>query len=207
MSEQITREQAATAGYDRLLERMSMPAKLVLIKIGTEWVEVVGSSGSWVSKEMLGKALEQEAPWTANKITNKGRGRNGVVYSLIPLLKAFELVTIINGTHTRYMLNQTGKEVLNAMIFNCGRCRTTRLCSCGDGFSHHYTDNHVEQCGHIDREDCEYCNGTGNSLSGDYDCRRCTLSCQYCDGSRNRYCYECRGTKVCGQCKGVNLDE
>ena len=206
MNEQII-AQTAEAKYDRMLEQMSAEAKNTLIKMGASWVDIVGSSGSWVSKRQLGKAMEQESPWTANKLTDRGRGRNGVTWSLIPLLKSYNLVTVINGTHTRYMLNPIGKEVLSAMLYNCSFCNTTRECQCEDGLSHHH-DGTIQTCSHINRQDCQYCDGSGRSNDGDYDCRRCTVGqCEYCDDQRNRYCYSCKGSMICNHCKGVDLDE
>ena len=204
MSEQITTEQEQ-AGFDRYIEQMSHQAKYALINIGSIWPEIVGSSGSWVSKKMLMKALEQERPWTANKLTTKGNGRNGIVYSLIPMLKDQDLVVINSeGTHTKYMLTEVGKEVLRAMVYSCGRCHTSRMCSCEDGYAHtngyEVYNESIQQCSHTERHDCEHCGGTGEQDGGGR-CWRCVDTCNDCDEDRNRYCYSCRGTQICQYCK------
>ena len=200
MSEQITTEQEQ-AGFDRYIEQMSHQAKYALINIGSIWPEIVGSSGSWVSKRMLMKALEQERPWTANKLTTKGNGRNGIVYSLIPMLKDQDLVVINSeGTHTKYMLTEIGKEVLNAMVYACSQCHTSRMCRCGDGYNRSTIGSQeIQKCTHIERQDCGFCGGTGEHDGG--RCWRCDETCNSCDEDRNKYCYSCRGTQICQYCK------
>ncbi len=200
MFEQITAEQEQ-AGFDRYIEQMSHQAKNALISIGSTWPEIVGSSGSWVSKRMLMKALEQERPWTANKLTTKGNGRNGIVYSLIPMLKDQDLVVVNSeGTHTKYMLTEVGKEVLRAMVYACSRCHTSRMCSCGDGYNRYtISSQEIQQCSHTLRQDCEDCGGTGETARG--RCWGCVETCNACDEDRNKYCYNCRGTQICQYCK------
>ena len=202
MSEQITTEQEQ-AGFDRYIEQMSHQAKNALISIGSTWPEIVGSSGSWVTKRTIMKALEQERPWTANKLTNKGNGRNGIIYSLIPMLKDQDLVVVNSeGTHTKYMLTEVGKEVLRAMVYACGQCHTSRMCSCGDGYSrsngYQTGEQTIQKCSHILRQNCENCEGTGEHGGG--RCWRCSETCNDCDEDRNRYCYSCKGTQICQYC-------
>ena len=200
MIQQITVEQAQI-GFDNYIEKMSMTSKIVMIKIGAEWSEVVGASGSWVSKTMLMKALEQERPWTANKLTQNGNGRNGIVYSLIPMLKSHHLVIVNSvGTHTKYMLTDTGKEVLQAMVYSCAQCNTTRVCRCEDGYEHYRGE--LEKCKHTLRQDCGTCEGSGFRNGMDSSrCWNCVEHCENCDDENNRFCYSCKGTSVCKSCK------
>lgn len=112
MSEQIT--QTPT---EELINNLSPEAKTILIKIGLNWKNVVGSYGSYVNWSCLEIACKAQRPWSANKLTEKGRGRNGVVYELIPLLEEYNLVIKnINQNYTVYMLTDLGKEVIAAMI-------------------------------------------------------------------------------------------
>jgi len=112
MSEQITQ-----TSIDELVNSLSPEAKTILIKIGLNWKNIVGSFGSYVNWSCLEIAYQAKEPWSANKLTNKGIGRNGVVYELIPLLEKYNLVIKnINQNYTVYMLTDLGKEIVGAMI-------------------------------------------------------------------------------------------
>ena len=116
MSEQIT--QQSQNQLDTIIDNLSPEAKTILIKIGLRWSWIVGSFGSYVNKSSLEKAYKAERPWSANKLTEQGRGRNGVIYELVPLLKKYELVIVNNErNYTMYMLTEVGKEVIGAMLY------------------------------------------------------------------------------------------
>ena len=116
MSEQIT--QQSQNQLDTMIDNLSPEAKTILIKIGLRWSYTVGPSGSYVNTSSLEKAYKAEGPWSANKLTDQGRGRNGVIYELIPLLKEYELVTVNNErNYTMYMLTEVGKEIIGALSY------------------------------------------------------------------------------------------
>ena len=115
MSEQIT--QQSQNQFEEIINNLSPEAKTILIKIGLNWKNIVGSFGSYVNWDCLEIAYKAKEPWSANKLTDKGRGRNGVVYELIPLLEEYNLVIKnINQNYTVYMLTDLGKEIVGAMI-------------------------------------------------------------------------------------------
>ena len=116
MSEQIT--QQSQNRLDTMIDNLSPEAKTILIKIGLKWSYIVGSFGSYVDTDTLEKAYKAEGPWSANKLTDHGRGRNGVINELIPLLEKYELVIVNNErNYTMYMLTEVGKEVIGAMLY------------------------------------------------------------------------------------------
>ena len=116
MSEQIT--QQSQNRLDTMIDNLSPEAKTILIKIGLKWSYIVGSFGSYVDTDTLEKAYKAEGPWSANKLTDHGRGRNGVINELIPLLEKYGLVIVNNErNYTMYMLTEVGKEVIGAMLY------------------------------------------------------------------------------------------
>ena len=64
---------------------------MALAKIGATWKEYAGAFGSLVYNSIIIKMLKQDRPWSVNKLTFKGQGRNGVVYTLLPMLKTYHL--------------------------------------------------------------------------------------------------------------------
>ena len=116
MSEQIT--QQSQNQFEEMISNLSPEAKTILIKISLNWQNIVGSFGSYVNTSSLEIAHKAQVPWSANKLTDQGRGRNGVVYELIPMLTKYELVIINNEQNYKvYMLTDLGKEVIGAMLY------------------------------------------------------------------------------------------
>ena len=108
--------------FEEMISNLSPEAKTILIKIGLNWQNIVGSFGSYVNTSSLELAHKAQRPWSANKLTDQGRGRNGVVYELIPMLEKFELVIINNQQNYKvYMLTDLGKEVIGAMLYDTER--------------------------------------------------------------------------------------
>ena len=117
MSEQIT--QQSQNQFEEMISNLSPEAKTIIIKIGLNWQHTVGSFGSYVNTSSLVLAHKAKEPWSANKLTEEGRGRNGVVYELIPMLEDYELIIINNERNYKmYMLTDLGKEVIGAMLYN-----------------------------------------------------------------------------------------
>ena len=115
MSEQIT--QPSQNQFEEMISNLSPEAKTILIKISLNWQNIVGSFGSFVNTSSLEIAYKAKEPWSANKLTDQGRGRNGVIYELIPMLEKYELVIINNERNYKmYMLTDLGKEVIGAML-------------------------------------------------------------------------------------------
>ena len=103
--------------FEEMINNLSPEAKTILIKIGLNWKNTVGSFGSYVNISSLELAHKAQRPWSANKLTDQGRGRNGVIYELIPMLEKYELIIINNQQNYRtYMLTHLGKEVIGAML-------------------------------------------------------------------------------------------
>ena len=116
MSEQIT--QQSQNQFEEMINNLSPEAKTILIKISLNWQNIVGASGSYVNTSSLVLAHKAKRPWSANKLTDQGRGRNGVIYELIPMLEKYELVIINNERNYKmYMLTDLGKEVIGAMLY------------------------------------------------------------------------------------------
>ena len=77
---------------------------MALAKIGATWKEYAGAFGSLVYNSIIIKMLKQDRPWSVNKLTFKGQGRNGVVYTLLPMLKTYHLVEEVGGmNYSRYI--------------------------------------------------------------------------------------------------------
>jgi hypothetical protein len=116
MSEQIT--QQSQNQFEEMINNLSPEAKTILIKISLNWQNIVGAFGSYVNTSSLEIAHKAKEPWSANKLTDNGRGRNGVVYELIPMLEKYNLIIKnINKNYTVYMLTDLGKEVIGAMLY------------------------------------------------------------------------------------------
>ena len=116
MSEQIT--QQSQNQFEEMISNLSPEAKTILIRISLNWQNIVGSFGSYVNTSSLEIAHKAKVPWSANKLTDDGRGRNGVIYELIPMLEKYELVIINNERNYKmYMLTDLGKEVIGAMLY------------------------------------------------------------------------------------------
>ena len=116
MSEQIT--QPSQNQFEEMISNLSPEAKTILIKISLNWQNIVGSFGSFVNTSSLEIAYKAKEPWSANKLTDQGRGRNGVIYELIPMLEKYELVIINNERNYKiYMLTDLGKEIIGAMLY------------------------------------------------------------------------------------------
>ena len=104
--------------FEEMISNLSPEAKTILIKISLNWQNIVGSFGSYVNTSSLEIAHKAQRPWSANKLTDQGRGRNGVIYELIPMLEKYELVIINNERNYKmYMLTDLGKEVIGAMLY------------------------------------------------------------------------------------------
>ena len=116
MSEQIT--QQSQNQFEEMISNLSPEAKTILIKISLNWQNIVGAFGSYVNTSSLEIAHKAKEPWSANKLTDNGRGRNGVVYEFIPLLEKYNLVIKnVQKNYTVYMLTDLGKEVIGAMLY------------------------------------------------------------------------------------------
>ena len=100
--------------FEEMINNLSPEAKTILIKIGLNWQNIVGSFGSYVNTSSLEIAHKAQVPWSANKLTDQGRGRNGVIYELIPMLEKFELVIINNQQNYKvYMLTDLGLSLIH----------------------------------------------------------------------------------------------
>ena len=186
---------------DMYLERdISQKSLIVLAKIGTEWNAIVGSSGSYVNTSTIINALNEEKPWSANKITGRRQGgANGVKYSFIPLLLKYNLAEVVNGKNfTRYQLTTTGREVLVSMIINCSSCDNTRTClQCGGTGKYkswHNNDNDRFiwcRSGEYIVDEQTYTKPTKEHIE----------SCNMCDSDGHQICYSCHGNKKCTQCE------
>ena len=170
----------------QMISSLSHEAVFAMLKISMTWPDIVGSSGSWVSKDQLRKMLRQERPWSANKLTNNGCGRNGIIWSLIPMLKKNNLVIVHPGFHfTRYELTEVGTEVIRAMVWNCSNCNNTRECDfCNSGVSEY-------QCSHYSLTFEEMKELTQEQM---------TERCATCNDEGKQICTRCRGTLICHSC-------
>jgi len=179
-------QQETVTTLEQLITQMSPEGQMALAKIGVTWKDYAGYYGSLVPNDVLIRMLKQNLPWSANKITQQGQGRNGVLFTLLPMLKDQGLVEEVDGkNYTRYSLTNTGKEVMRAMLYVCTSCNQTRECSrCWQGVEFDRDENGQVQgvvCrdtkpGH-DIKTCEYCNEFGHQL-----------------------CYSCQGKNICQHC-------
>ena len=190
--------------YESRITALSPEAKTAIINIGLSWPDIVGASGSYISKTILHNIIKATTPWTVNKVTDNGAGRNGVTWSIIPTFTDLNLLNKIEGGRfTTYDLTSVGREIVIMMLLNCNRCTNTRICPrCLDhpGFSE--SDN---LCLHIDVEDCDQCNGTGDpDEDGEHSCWNCDENCERCDNDRKLLCYSCDGKITCQFCKDLD---
>lgn len=162
-----------------IFDRMSRRAQRVLMKIGSTWDILACPSGSYVQSGAFKTLLDSDEPLTIHAICKSdGRGRNGVKYEIIPMLKRFELVEVTEGNHTTYKLNELGKEVISVMVETCSYCCESRICgTCyGVGTTHacaHWDYSHVQ----LNVNDCKGCNDDGM-----------------------RFCQNCKGDGICKSC-------
>ena len=165
------------------INNISIPAQKVLIEIGLSWDIIIGPSGSYVHNTSLKKLLEAKQPISVNKMTDSGRGRNGVIYSIIPMCKRYRLIDITDGNHQSYMLNDLGREVIEMMVSTCSYCNDTKLCRFCNG-------NGIRidiKCGH-------------NDWNGNRAIKKSSEECDKCDGN-NLFCYQCKTNPgVCDIC-------
>lgn len=180
-------QQQTIQTLEQMVSSMSIEGQMTLAKIGLSWKDYAGEFGSLVYNSVLVKMLKEDMPWSVNKLTHKGQGRNGVVYTLLPMLKKYELVEEIGGkNYTRYQLTDTGKEIMRGMLWTCSNCDQTRECSrCWQGLEYNENDEHQLQ-GYE-------CNNSGYES---HDIRTCSR----CDEFGKQLCYQCHGTKKCSYC-------
>ena len=169
---------------------LSRPAQDVLIKIALGWDIIIGPSGSYVHDTSLKKLLEAQQPISINKMTNSGRGRNGVIYSIIPMCQKHRLIEIMgNGNHTKYLLNDLGREVIGAMLSTCSYCSGTKLCRfCRDGVQ-------ISNC-------CDHGDWNGNNYEykSPEACEECINGLMKCSACINE-------PGVCDRCGGIEIED
>lgn len=173
---------------EQILERdrydqMSRHAQRVLMRIGSSWNFLAGPSGSYVHDGAFKTLVDSDEPLTIHAICKSdGRGRNGVKYEIIPMLKKFELVEVTEGRHTSYKLNELGKEVIAAMVETCSYCCESRICpTCyGVGTTH--------ECGHWDYT------GAARPV------QLYVNDCKGCNDDGMRFCGNCKGDGICKGC-------
>lgn len=180
-------QQQTVLTLEQVISSMSPEGQMALAKIGATWKEYAGAFGSLVYNSIIIKMLKQDRPWSVNKLTFKGQGRNGVVYTLLPMLKTHHLVEEVGGmSYKRYILTDTGKEIMRVMMYSCTMCDQTRECSrCWQGLQ--YTEDEV---GRKQGIEC-----SRNRLS-----EHNTNECQYCNEFGHQLCYTCHGTNKCQYC-------
>lgn len=188
-------QQETIISLEELISRMSPEGQMTLAKIGVTWKEYAGYYGSIVTRDVLTKMIKQNLPWSANKITQNGHGRNGVLYTLLPMLKEQELVEEVDGkNYTRYELTDIGKEVIRVMLYACTNCDQTRKCSrCWQGLSY-FTDDedniYPSECGRAKSRLGGQNTGTNHIID----------ECEQCNEFGHQLCYTCHGTKTCQYC-------
>jgi hypothetical protein len=190
--------------YEDRINSLSPEAKHALISIGLSWPDFVGASGSYISKTILHNIIKTTTPWTVNKVTDNGAGRNGVTWSIIPTFTDLNLLNKIEGGRfITYDLTPVGREVAIMMLLNCGRCNNTRIClKCLDHPRYSGSDS---LCEHVNVKDCEQCNGTGDpDEEGEHSCWNCDENCNRCDNDRKVFCWSCDGNVTCQYCKDQN---
>lgn len=164
-------------------DQMSRHAQKVLMRIGSSWDMYASPSGSYVWSGAFKTLVDSDEPLTIHAIckSDQGCGRNGVKYAVIPMLKQFELVEVTQGNHTKYKLNELGKEVIAAMVETCSWCCESRICgTCyGVGTTH--------ECGHWD-----YSGNGGVQLN--------VNDCKGCNDDGIRFCQNCKGDGICQKC-------
>ena len=185
-------QQQTVLTLEQMISSMSPEGQMALAKIGVTWKEYAGAFGSLVYNSIIVKMLKQDRPWSVNKLTFKGQGRNGVVYTLLPMLKTYQLVEEVGGmNYSRYMLNDTGKEVMRAMMHSCTACNQTRECSrCWQGLEYTKGEN-----GQLQGKECNSRVNENHNIE----------TCRNCNDFGHQLCYTCHGTNKCHYC--VSDDE
>ena len=181
-------QQQTVLTLEQMITSMSPEGQMALAKIGATWKEYAGAFGSLVYNSIIIKMLKQDRPWSVNKLTFKGQGRNGVVYTLLPMLKTYHLVEKVEGMrYSRYMLNDIGKEVMRVMMYSCTVCNQSRECPrCWKGLQYTKDDE--------GRMQSHKCNRTRNLEYHRID------ECRYCNEFGHQLCYTCDGTNKCQHC-------
>ena len=187
-------QQQTTLTLEQMITSMSPEGQMALAKIGATWKEYAGAFGSLVYNSIIIKMLKQDRPWSVNKLTFKGQGRNGVVYTLLPMLKTYHLVEEVGGmNYSRYILNDIGKEGMRVMMYSCSSCNQTRECSrCWKGLQYTKDDE-----GQMQSHECNRAIRYGTEHKID--------ECRYCNEFGHQLCYTCDGTNKCNYC--VSDDE
>ena len=187
----MSQQQTATT-LEQMISSMSPEGQMALAKIGMTWKEYAGAFGSLVYNSVIVKMLKQDRPWSANKLTENGQGRNGIIYTLLPMLKTYQLVEEVGGmNYSRYMLNDTGKEVMRAMMYSCTMCNQTRECSrCWQG-----VEQRKNEEGQMQGYECNSNRYENHNIE----------TCRNCNEFGHQLCYTCRGTNKCHYC--VSDDE
>lgn len=182
-------QQQTVITLEQMITSMSPEGQMALAKIGASWKEYAGAFGSLVYNSIIIKMLKQDRPWSVNKLTFKGQGRNGVVYTLLPMLKMYNLVEEVGGmSYKRYTINDTGKEVMRIMMHTCTVCDQTRECQrCWNGLQ--YTKDEEGQMQSF------ACMKAG-SLFAEHNIDEC----QHCNEFGHQLCYTCSGTNRCRYC-------
>ena len=187
-------QQQTTLTLEQMITSMSPEGQMALAKIGATWKEYAGAFGSLVYNSIIIKMLKQDRPWSVNKLTFKGQGRNGVVYTLLPMLKTYHLVEEVGGmNYSRYILNDIGKEVMRVMMYSCTVCNQSRECPrCWKGLQYTKDDE-----GQMQSHECNRAIRYGTEHKID--------ECRYCNEFGHQLCYTCDGTNKCNYC--VSDDE
>lgn len=185
-------QQETELTLEQVISRMSPEGQMALAKIGVTWKDYAGYFGSIVPHTVLIKMMKQNLPWSANKITQKGQGRNGVLYTLLPMLKEQGLVEEVDGrNYTRYRLTNIGKEVIRSMLYACSSCHQTRECShCWQGLYYTKDDKGQRQPSECGSESWRSYNAPEHKID----------ECEHCNEFGHRLCYTCKGTKTCHYC-------
>lgn len=167
-----------------IFDRLSRHAQRVLMKIGSSWDIFVGPAGSYVGSGAFKTLLDSDEPLTIHGICkhDHGCGRNGVKYSIIPMLKKFELVEITEGNNTAYKLNELGKEVISAMVETCSYCCESKICNNCNGVGTKYECSHWK---HDDNDDLIVLN---------------VHDCKDCNDDGMHFCGTCKGNGICQHC-------
>jgi len=187
-------QQQTVLTLEQMITSMSPEGQMTLAKIGVTWKEYAGAFGSMVYNSILIKMLKQDRPWSVNKLTHRGQGRNGVVYTLLPMLKTYHLVEEVGGMrYSRYILNDIGKEVMRVMMHSCSICNQTRECSrCWKGLQYIKDDE-----GQMQSYECNRAIRYGTEHKID--------ECRWCNAFGHQLCYTCNGENKCQYC--VSDDE
>ena len=202
---------------DELISDLSDDAKTCLIKLGLKWPTTVGSHGSNISYDLLQNVLMIPDLWTLSKLQKYSHcGYAGISNSLVPHFYDVGIIAHYKNKNIEYAITEAGREVVNMLYVNCNFCNDARKCiKCDDGYQ-------FKLCTHIDRHECEKCNGTGEfkcdqcvimnrrgyNKDVEYACWNCgdkkttkcywcTEECDYCDDNKRIKCWACKGDTTC----------